>query len=95
MSRNVILGPGSINANFKAAAEPVASGDVNRVESVSKGHKKCIWSEDEVKLTSNSVPQDVVNDPRQTPQYDSYFRQAVSSEDIYLQVNLCTSNLFR
>ncbi|XP_061182557.1 dynein axonemal assembly factor 6-like [Saccostrea echinata] len=70
------LGPGQIGPASKTdqKSEKVPA---------SKGNSKDIWEENEVPEGSEF---DTTFDPRPQPEYDMVFKQAVSSEDMFLQM---------
>ncbi|KAG8227048.1 hypothetical protein J437_LFUL014890 [Ladona fulva] len=67
------IGPGHIGPRKKPTAdEQVPSKDPNE-----------IWDKEQIDETGYL---DEVSDPRKVPEYDIKFRQAVTSEDLYLQI---------
>jgi hypothetical protein len=86
-----IPGPGSINAKRSNRAK---SGSEDKVkdgqDSKGKANKDAaaIWTPGEVPTGESGdilVP-DVSSDPRETPVFDIYFQQHVTTEDVFLQV---------
>lgn len=84
------LGPGDVKPN-NVKIKTTLSDDAENMENNDDGKNveedcKAIWCLNEVPEVS--VSDDASYDPRQRPNYDIKFRQAVKSEDIFLQVSI-------
>lgn len=81
-----ILGPGHIGARKEKGA---GDGDTSFDPIKSKeASKKDIWAANEVLSKEEkqaTIP--IPNDPRKTPKYTMHYRQAVTTEDVFLQVH--------
>lgn len=83
---HLISGPGDVKTKSRVKIN-VPSDEYEHYErSHKKLDEKAIWDINEVQ----SVPfcDDASYDPRQRPNFDIKYRQAVTSEDLYLQVTL-------
>ncbi|CAH1795544.1 unnamed protein product, partial [Owenia fusiformis] len=72
------MGPGSIGPAKKQSTTVKPSNGPNPAN---KGNSKDIWDEDEVNAGQEF---DDVHDPRPQPEYDIVYKQAVTSEDMFL-----------
>jgi len=75
-------GPGDISTKTKAGALK------DKKAKTSEEAKSAIWSSDEVSKEATKAKTNIPiqNDPRATPKYEMYYRQAVTSEDVFLQM---------
>lgn len=69
------MGPGSIG--------PAAKKTNKNAEQKSKKNSKDIWNDEEVQ---EGAEFEVLDDPRPQPEYDIIYKQAVTSEDMFLQM---------
>ncbi|XP_022196840.2 dynein assembly factor 6, axonemal [Nilaparvata lugens] len=82
------LGPGDVKPKLKVKVKGVDSEQgENATEAVDD--PKAIWQLHEV--TEVPVCDDASYDPRQRPEYDIKYKQAVTAEDIYLQMGRKTT----
>lgn len=72
-------GPGDIFQKVK-----ITGNEVDREKNKISDDPKSIWRLSEVQEVP--ISDDVLWDPREKPQYDITYKQALKSEDIYLQV---------
>ncbi|CAH8439518.1 unnamed protein product [Dicrocoelium dendriticum] len=79
-----------VNCSFAAKMKPsdIVSERRPKNEARSGGHKEqtdSIWKDDEV---PEGNEYEEIHDPRPQPQYELFYKQAVTTEDIYLQMGM-------
>lgn len=77
------VGPGDIGKSTKIRIK--GNDEPTKTEDTTKD-PKCIWEISEVPEVPFS--DDAIWDPREKPTYDIVYKQAVKTEDIYLQVSI-------
>ncbi|CAG7819593.1 unnamed protein product [Allacma fusca] len=80
------IGPGSVGP-------PKQTGDGQGNQSDNKAPEKNpkeIWDQQEINTVSNVITRSIEHDPRQRPTFETFYRQAVSTEDVYLQMGMKT-----
>jgi hypothetical protein len=80
------IGPGSLGP-------PKQRGDAEEKQSdpeVLEKKGKEIWEEGEVNTASSVITRSIENDPRERPTFETFYRQAISTEDVYLQMGMKT-----
>ena len=79
---SLCTGPGSVGQKRQ---EVKTSGSESKQQKPK--NDKEIWTKDEAEYKSKGASFDISNDPREKPKFETFYRQAVSTEDIYLQVS--------
>uniref|UniRef100_A0A8D8R4W6 Protein PIH1D3 n=2 Tax=Cacopsylla melanoneura TaxID=428564 RepID=A0A8D8R4W6_9HEMI len=69
-----------------SACAKIGGGDTTQEQPGKVDPRWTIWEKDEIPTIDSVMDQDISLDPRAMPHYDIMYQQAVSSEDIYLQM---------
>jgi len=99
LSTTSVKGPGDIGVMQKQTEKSsmhkgsIVANTTKKTEGVqeptaAKSSNNDIWKAEEVKRDGNNEYLDLslISDPRKTPQYDTHYRQSVTTEDVFLQM---------
>lgn len=88
-------GPGDIATSKLSKSDANASTSAKVIPKTMKNLKE-IWDSNSLKTAVNCITEDnedfgidnisIQNDPRKTPNYETHYRQSVTTEDVFLHV---------